>query len=1335
MTVDINSQSRHRTLQLLGVETRTVPRDGDGDGFYSPRKGMPDRTPMPVPVAVKTPEAKKAKKPRNDTYFRVQSADRDPAELLDPNHVSYSWDNPDVFDRGTSTARTLGELAEYLAQTGIPIGLGDWVIVEVAGEDLGPGRDHLLKERLVQVDEIVSVRPLDDEFFDMVGAAYDRIEAQGHARMSSARGERGVNVDVLTRDRVLRLAGVELRGHPHPGQHYKHGWLPVAGVPVELLTPGDADRDYGDELDRVEFGNGDAVVARSEGTLTIETDAGGHTQIHAAPSPAEAESWADYIDDGLDLDEGETTHLDDLTVLRTADGLSLRWPHGDEDADPEELDGVDLAEADVPGFTQALRDMAYITEDNKTVPDEEDEDESGPADEPDAAMMRHRQLQLLGVEVRAFDTAKHPHYKAGVAKGKGGQFRPIAQQIMDALLGNGDGDGDRLAGFSQPQLKKAAEQLGLNPPKGMRLVPLKGLLMAHARGGKGVDVPEAKPSTAHPGDKRMRDAFEAARNPGIQWAGLSALREELAARGLGRKAQDDELMRMLSEGKIRLIPEENQKTITQSDKSAAINISGEDKHLIGFVDEMSPKPAAKAHTTAELDHTLRHSTNPAELKAAAEEWKQRTGGKDHTWVRAYGDDYARMAKDNKATTQTLNAEAVAGRLNQMDSEDKIVQALQGMSAPDLRRVGKESSIGFPSGMKDPEAMRAHIARSFMAYGSAGTPKPAAKKAAKAPGKAEPNSHPDLRPDGSGNPAKVRETLTGMDPDHRQAYLDDLTAGMNQTKIRALAKDLGVKNAGRSTREQAVGLILDHFSPTRKKTISQAMAGNDEPLMGSHEWFKQHGGQHPSSAKATGLAKSTPKVAKPDPAKVSADFAEAVKRPMPSDRERFKKELGALTGTQLAEVALSHGVKLPAGRKQDKADWLVEARIGYQLDSEAIRHGGWQHDVGGENARGRELLRISNLMHEADLRGDRAEYGRLHQERLNVDKTIGLNFPAKPQQPSKVGAPAPTAPTPPAGIVGGASGPEIQVAASTKDLTTEQLMRGEHLTAAGRAALDALGPTGHPRLAAIASPEGKLREAYRMLAIPGGGNDHWVALTDVRKLIGDQVSRAELDATLKNMAIHMPDAHLAPQAYARGNAETRIPAAVIMGGQEMDQLHIDDPSLSRPEQFGALAMADELDNRRSGRQTDPLMALLTDMELQAEIDRRVANDPIVARDLAARMAAALKAMGPPTQQRSMDPQQRDRVLALATRAAGQDATPGHDQLHHYWTRDPEGLAKWRTSPHPWTTLRDHLLKYVSPHKAVLMASKWFEEVFGYTAGSDLHRLDSGLPPRGHLVGPG
>lgn len=88
-----------------------------------------------------------------------------------------------------------------------------------------------------------------------------------------------------------------------------------------------------------------------------------------------------------------------------------------------------------------------------------------------------------------------------------------------------------------------------------------------------------------------------------------------------------------------------------------------------------------------------------------------------------------------------------------------------------------------------------------------------------------------------------------------------------------------------------------------------------------------------------------------------------------------------------------------------------------------------------------------------------------------------------------------------------------------------------------------------------------------------------------------------------------------------------------------------------------------------------------------------------------------------------------------RALGADVTPGNDQLHHYWTRDPEGRAKWVDSPKPWTTLVALLTRHVGLERAKTFASRWFHEVFGFYAGSDMNRVTHGKPPRGKLVGPG
>lgn len=76
----------------------------------------------------------------------------------------------------------------------------------------------------------------------------------------------------------------------------------------------------------------------------------------------------------------------------------------------------------------------------------------------------------------------------------------------------------------------------------------------------------------------------------------------------------------------------------------------------------------------------------------------------------------------------------------------------------------------------------------------------------------------------------------------------------------------------------------------------------------------------------------------------------------------------------------------------------------------------------------------------------------------------------------------------------------------------------------------------------------------------------------------------------------------------------------------------------------------------------------------------------------------------------------------------------DKLHHYWTRG-EGLAKWKASPKPWTTLVALLTRHVGPERAKVYASRWFIEVFHYAAGSDKNRVAHGHPPRGHRIGPG
>lgn len=88
-------------------------------------------------------------------------------------------------------------------------------------------------------------------------------------------------------------------------------------------------------------------------------------------------------------------------------------------------------------------------------------------------------------------------------------------------------------------------------------------------------------------------------------------------------------------------------------------------------------------------------------------------------------------------------------------------------------------------------------------------------------------------------------------------------------------------------------------------------------------------------------------------------------------------------------------------------------------------------------------------------------------------------------------------------------------------------------------------------------------------------------------------------------------------------------------------------------------------------------------------------------------------------------------------AGREVTPSDvkasERLHQYWVAGP-GLAKWAKSPHPWTTLRNHLAKFLTGHTLDATTSKWHNEVMAPT-GSDRYRVEHGGKMRGQRIGPG
>jgi HK97 family phage portal protein len=76
---------------------------------------------------------------------------------------------------------------------------------------------------------------------------------------------------------------------------------------------------------------------------------------------------------------------------------------------------------------------------------------------------------------------------------------------------------------------------------------------------------------------------------------------------------------------------------------------------------------------------------------------------------------------------------------------------------------------------------------------------------------------------------------------------------------------------------------------------------------------------------------------------------------------------------------------------------------------------------------------------------------------------------------------------------------------------------------------------------------------------------------------------------------------------------------------------------------------------------------------------------------------------------------DAGLSVGAAAGGLDvgarAQAGADALHRYWTAGP-GLARWRGSPHPWSTLHAFLSKYLSGERLDATTSAWYRDVFGH-----------------------
>ena len=109
------------------------------------------------------------------SYFRIQRAEIDTADLLDPGmQFSHALNGAAHLTReGVSTCASIEDLALYLvSHIGAGIGSavrsgGVWVIVELVGDELTGAVDPEF-EQLVRPTGIVSVTPVGEEFMTLM---------------------------------------------------------------------------------------------------------------------------------------------------------------------------------------------------------------------------------------------------------------------------------------------------------------------------------------------------------------------------------------------------------------------------------------------------------------------------------------------------------------------------------------------------------------------------------------------------------------------------------------------------------------------------------------------------------------------------------------------------------------------------------------------------------------------------------------------------------------------------------------------------------------------------------------------------------------------------------------------------------------------------------------------------------------------------------------------------------------------------------------------------------------------------------------------------------------
>lgn len=222
---------------------------------------------------------------------------------------------------------------------------------------------------------------------------------------------------------------------------------------------------------------------------------------------------------------------------------------------------------------------------------------------------------------------------------------------------------------------------------------------------------------------------------GNDWVAIADIRDRLGEQ-YNRHEVDDALRRLEREPGNNIVPQSNQKALTQADRDAAVRIGGQDKHFI-TIDRAEPRP-----------------------------------------------DPLIVAADDLAAKAGLTRLGTAG-----ETVSYAAASHQAMPGTKLRAGQKVEVVrpGYTARLASGEDVR--LSKALV--------EPAVAKAA-------PAKSPPPPP-----PAALRQQLVAAQSvDERLALLRALN--LNQAQARRLARDLGVKGQDRSTAEQILPRIAEHF---------------------------------------------------------------------------------------------------------------------------------------------------------------------------------------------------------------------------------------------------------------------------------------------------------------------------------------------------------------------------------------------------------------------------------------------------------------------------------------------------------------------------------------------